>query len=167
MASDESTAASERPRGPIRGPQSLAAGLVMLGLAGIALWALGGLSVGTPRSMGPAMMPTGLAYLVALCGLLLVGYGLVRSGDPIERFSVRGPFFVLAGILAFAFTIRLFGLAVAGPLCLVIGGLATPDSRLGELVIFAAIVTALCIALFRYTLNLPMPILVIPGVVQI
>jgi putative tricarboxylic transport membrane protein len=139
----------------------------MLALAGIALWALGNLSTGTLRSMGPAMMPKGLAYLLGFVGLILVGIGILRSGDPIERFSVRGPFFVLAGILAFAFTIRTVGLAVAGPLCLIIGGLATPDSRLRELVIFAAIMTALCIGLFRYVLGLPMPILIIPGVIRI
>ncbi len=167
MASEEVTVATERPRGPVRGPQSLAAGLLMLGIAGLALWALGGLSVGTLRAMGPGMMPTGLAYLVGVCGLLLVGYGLLRASDPVERFSVRGPFFVLSGILAFALTIRLFGLAVAGPLCLVIGGLATADSRLRELVIFAAVVTAACIVLFRYLLNLPMPILIIPGVIRV
>lgn len=167
MASDDSTVAGERPRGPLRGPQTIAAGLVMLGLAALALWALGDLSTGTLRAMGPAMMPKGLAYFIGAVGLALVVIGVMRHGDPIERFSLRGPFFVLTGILAFALTIRTFGLAVAGPLCLVIGGLATPDSRLRELVIFAVIMTAICIGLFRYLLNLPMPILIIPGVIRI
>jgi putative tricarboxylic transport membrane protein len=167
MASDDQTITVERPRGLIRGPQTLAAGLVMLALAGLALWALGSLSSGTARAMGPGMMPRGLAYLVAICGLLLVVFGIIRQSDPIERFNVRSPFFVVAGILAFALTIRLFGLAVAGPLCLVLGGLATPDSRLKELVIFAVIMTAVCIGLFRYALSLPMPILIIPGVIYI
>ena len=167
MASDDNSMSVERPRGPIRGPQTLAAGLVMLALAGLALWALGNLSSGTARAMGPGMMPRGLAYLVAICGLLLVVFGIIRQSDPIERFNVRAPFFVLAGILAFALTIRVFGLAVAGPLCLVIGGLATPDSRLKELVVFAAIMTGACIGLFRYALGLPMPILIIPGVIYI
>ncbi|KAA2236972.1 tripartite tricarboxylate transporter TctB family protein [Salinarimonas soli] len=167
MASDDNTISVETPRGPVRGPQTLAAGLVMLALAGIALWALGGLSSGTARSMGPGMMPRGLAYMVAACGVLLLVFGIIRQSDPIERFSIRSPFFVLTGILAFALTIRVFGLAVAGPLCLIIGGLATPDARIKELVIFAAIMTGVCIALFRYALNLPMPILIIPNVIYI
>ncbi len=164
---DQDRAAVERPRGLLRGPQTIAAGLVMLGLAALALWALGDLSTGTLRAMGPAMMPKGLAYLIGAVGLGLLVIGILRHGDPIERFGLRGPFFVLSGILAFAFTIRTFGLAVAGPLCLVIGGLATHDSRLKELVIFAAIMTALCVGLFRYVLGLPMPVLVIPGVIRI
>ena len=36
-----------------------------------------------------------------------------------------------------------------------------------EIIIFAAVMTAFCIALFRYFLGLPIPILIIPGVVYI
>ncbi len=180
MTLQDDAAPPPRARSLVRGPQTVAAGLVMLALAGLAIWTLGSLSMGTLRSMGPAMMPKGLAYLAGGCGLLLVAIGLVRHGDPVERFALRGPFFVAAAILAFAVTIRApdlpgigpipgapYGLAIAGPLCLVIGGFAAADARLKELVIFAVIMTAACIGLFRYLLNQPMPILVIPGVVHI
>jgi hypothetical protein len=80
---------------------------------------------------------------------------------------LRGPFFIVAGILAFAVTIRLFGLVVAGPLAMVIGGYATHEVREKEILIFAAIMTAFCVGLFRYILNLPIPIIIIPGVVHI
>jgi hypothetical protein len=46
-------------------------------------------------------------------------------------------------------------------------GAASPETRFRELGIFALAMTALCVVLFRYLLHLPIPILVIPGVVTI
>ncbi|HKH33553.1 MAG TPA: tripartite tricarboxylate transporter TctB family protein, partial [Beijerinckiaceae bacterium] len=126
-------------------------------------WLLSDLPQGTLRAMGPAMLPRWLAIGVGLCGLALVVFGIIRDGDPLEKWTFRGPIFVAIGIVAFAFTIRLFGLVVAGPLALIIGGFASDETRPTELVIFAAIMTAFCIGLFRYMLNQPMPILIIPG----
>lgn len=85
----------------------------------------------------------------------------------LESLGLRGPFFIVAGILSFAITIRLFGLMVAGPLAMIIGGYATSEVREKEIIIFAAVMTALCVGLFRYLLNLPIPILIIPGVIYI
>jgi hypothetical protein len=45
-----------------------------------------------------------------------------------------------------------------------ISGAASPETRPKELIAFALVVTALSIALFRYVLNLPIPILIVPGV---
>jgi hypothetical protein len=55
---------------------------------------------------------------------------------------------------------------VAGPLAMIIGGFATPEVRWKEIIIFAAIMTAFCVGLFRFGLNLPIPIFIIPGVYQ-
>jgi hypothetical protein len=91
----------------------------------------------------------------------------LRNRNWLEARGLRGPFFVVAGILSFAITIRLFGLAVAGPLAMIIGGYATHEVREKEIIIFAAIMTAFCIGLFRYVLNLPIPIIIIPGIIHI
>jgi ferredoxin-NADP reductase len=58
-------------------------------------------------------------------------------------------------------------LAVAGPLVVFVGGAAAPDFRWRELVVFAVVVTAGCVALFRYALGLPIPVLVVPGLLTI
>lgn len=158
---------ASRPSGPIRDPQSLVAGLALAVLALVALWGLGNLPQGTLRAMGPAMLPRWLSIAIGLLGLGLVAASFLAPGHRLERWSVRGPLFVLAGIFAFALTIRVFGLVVAGPLAMIIGGFATPEVRWKEIVVFAAVMTALCVGLFRYALNLPIPILMLPGLVQI
>jgi hypothetical protein len=110
----------------------------------------------------------GYVFLVLFYGTVLALFMLSFAREEwLTATGLRGPFFVVAGILAFALTIRLFGLVVAGPLAMVIGGFGTPEVREKEILIFAAVMTAFCVGLFRYLLNLPIPILIIPGVVHI
>jgi hypothetical protein len=99
--------------------------------------------------------------------IVLMFLSTMRDSTWLEARGLRGPFFIVAGILAFAVTIRLFGLVVAGPLAMVIGGYATPEVREKEIIIFAAVMTAFCVGLFRYILNLPIPIIIIPNVIHI
>lgn len=156
------------PRGLVHAPQSLAAGLVLLALAALAFWLTAGLTQGTLRELGPALLPRALAAGVGLCGAALAVSGFLGAGERLEAWGLRGPLFVLAAVAAFALTIRPvelgetrtpgLGLIVAGPLCVVIGGLATPEARLRELLILAFALTPFCMVLFGDLLNLPIPL---------
>lgn len=147
----------------VRAPRKLVAGLALLLLSAFAVWAVRDLSQGTPQFMGPAMFPRWVAILIGLCGLALILASAGRNGEELERLPLRGPVLVSAGILLFALTIREFGLAIAGLLAVIVGGFAAADVRPSEIVLFAIALTAFCIVLFRYLLDLAIPILVIPG----
>jgi hypothetical protein len=118
--------------------------------------------------MGPAMLPRWLAYGVAACGLLLVGIGFLRPGAPLERWHLRGPVLVALAILFFALTIRPFrfgtfstpglGLIVACPVGVLIGGYASPEARLRDLLTLGLGLTAFSMVLFGDLLNLPIPL---------
>jgi putative tricarboxylic transport membrane protein len=149
----------------IRGPQDLVAGLTLIAIAAFALWASAGLEWGSLRAMGPGLLPRTLAALVGVAGAALVIRSLARDGAALDRWSWRGPVFVCAGILAFALTIRTAGLVVAAPAVALISGAASPELRPKELLVFAAVLTAFSIGLFKYALGLPIPVLVLPGVV--
>jgi putative tricarboxylic transport membrane protein len=149
----------------VRNPQDLLAGLVLVGVALVALWAAGSLSQGRLGAVGPGMMPRATAVLVGAVGALVVLSAFVAPGPRLERWSVRGPFFVCLALVAFAVTIRWMGLLVAGPLVAVISSAASPETRIKEILVFGIAVTAFSIALFKYLLNLPIPVLVIPGVI--
>jgi hypothetical protein len=156
-----------RPR-PVRSPQSLAGGLFLIALAALALWLTRDLDQGTLNAMGPAMLPRWLAIAVGLSGLALLAFAFIKQGDVLERWNLRGPVFVIGGILAFAVTIRPFamggfttpglGLLFAGPLAIIIGGHATPEARLRDLLILALSLTPFCMILFGDLLNLPIPV---------
>ena len=75
---------------------------------------------------------------------------------------------VVAAVVLFAVTIRGYefgpvhipelGLLVATPLAVIVSGLAAKDSKLPELLLFAAVLTVFCIGLFRYALGLSLPV---------
>jgi hypothetical protein len=168
MSSQAERSAGSKHHGPIRAPQSFAAGLALVALALLAFYLTSDLSQGTLRSMGPAMLPRWLAIAVGLCGVALTVAGFLKDGDRLEPSALRGPVFVVLGILAFALTIRPFsiaglttpglGLIIAGPLAILIGGHATPEVRLRDLLILALALTAFCMVLFGDLLNLPIPV---------
>ncbi|HLM41118.1 MAG TPA: tripartite tricarboxylate transporter TctB family protein [Microvirga sp.] len=155
-------------RGPVQAPQSLIGGFLLIALGALALYLTRDLDQGTLNAMGPAMLPRWLAVAVGLSGLALVAFAFAKQGDALERWSLRGPVFVIGAILAFAVTIRPFsfaglatpglGLLVAGPLAIILGGYATPEARLRDLIILALSLTPFCMVLFGDLLNLPIPV---------
>ncbi len=153
-----------RRRIEIRAPQDFAAGIALVVLALLTFWASAELGAGRFYSLGPALLPRLVASLIAIIGAGLVVSGLSKNGDAMSRWTLRGPLFIFISVAAFALSIRTVALALAGPLVAVISGAASPDTRPRELVLFALVVTALSIALFRYLLHLPIPILIIPRV---
>jgi putative tricarboxylic transport membrane protein len=150
-------------RGRVRSPRDLLAGACLVALALFALLGGARLEGGTLRAMGPGMLPRAVAWAIGAGGLLLAILSFVRRGPPLGRWPIRGPVFITLAVVAFALTVRTVGLVLAGPLVVVVSGAAASDVRPRELVVFALVMTALCVGLFRYVLGLPIPILSIPG----
>jgi putative tricarboxylic transport membrane protein len=139
--------------------QDFAGGLVVIAVAVFAFWQGADLPIGTFGGMGPGMLPRGLAVLLGLLGLLLVVDAVLEAGPPLERWSIRGPVFVLGAIVAFGLAVRPLGLIVAGPLAIVISAFASDEVRWGETLLFGALMTAFCIGLFKFALGLPIPLM--------
>ncbi|HET8540890.1 MAG TPA: tripartite tricarboxylate transporter TctB family protein [Anaeromyxobacter sp.] len=154
-------------RATIRSPRDFVAGASLVALAVCALAATADLATGTMRGLGPGMLPRSVAVAVGAVGLAVAALSLVKDGPSLGRWPLRGPVFVSLAVVAFALTIRTVGLAVAGPLVVLVSGAASAESRPRELALFALVMTAFCVGLFRYALGLPIPVLVIPGVVNL
>lgn len=152
----------------VRSQQDLAAGLFMIVLGAAAFVFAWELSIGSLRQIGPGMLPKTFAVLCAALGAMLVLSSLRINGEKLEGWSWRGVFFVLGGAIAFGLAIRGFdigpihvpqlGLAVAGPLVILVSGLAADDMKWKELIIFAAAMSTACALLFKYALGLPIPL---------
>jgi len=99
-----------------------------------------------------------LAGLLGLLGALLIVDAGLEGGSLLERWSIRGPLFVLGAVVAFGMTVRPFGLLVAGPLAVIIAAFASDEVRWGETILFGAVMTAFCIGLFKFALGLPIPL---------
>lgn len=147
----------------VRSPQNLVSGLVLIAAAMVVVLMLGNLAQGTLRVIGPAMVPRWTAIAIGIGGAVLVVLSFIEDGDALERWHLRGPAFVLAGIVLFAATIREPGFIVAAPLAMLVAGFGSREVRPRELIVFALAMTVACALLFRIALNQPIPMLVLPS----
>jgi hypothetical protein len=164
--------------GLIKSQLDLGGGLFLIGLAALGLAGGFNLPTGTLSGIGSGLMPRVVSLLIGGFGLLLVVHAFLFEGDRLERWHLRGPVFVLGATLVFAIVLRgsllkfggifgipvLFtvkvpelGLIVAGPLAVIISAYAARDTRPGEIVVFAIVMTVLSGLLFKEILNLPIP----------
>jgi putative tricarboxylic transport membrane protein len=153
----------------VRGPRDFYGGLALIALAIVAIWAGGDLPGQHGFTFGSGTAPRMFAGLLAVIGGLVALTGLLVEGPPIESYAVRGPAFVLVGIVVFALMIQGFGLQSIGiaftipPLGLVgstfaafmISIMGSTELRWIEATIAGVVMTAFCIGLFVYLLQLP------------
>jgi putative tricarboxylic transport membrane protein len=138
--------------------QDFVGGLVGIALAAFGLWQSADLPLGTLGGMGPGMLPKSLSVVLGLLSALLIVDAVLEGGPVLERWSIRGPLFVLGGVVAFGLAVRPLGLIVAGPLAIVIGALASDEVRWRETIVVGVVVTAFCVGLFKFALGLPIPL---------
>lgn len=158
--------------GAIKSRQDFAGGLFLLAIAGVAFAGAFDLPFGRLSGIGSGLLPKTVAVLVAAFGVALVGLSLTSPGEHLERWHLRGPIYVLGAVFVFALTIRgstlslagwrvhipQLGLAIAGPLAMIISAHADKDTRLIEIIPFAVVLTVLAVGLFKFLLRLPIPI---------
>jgi putative tricarboxylic transport membrane protein len=139
----------------VRAPQDFYGGVTLIVFALFALWAGSDLPGTHGISFGPGTAPRMFASLLAIAGAIVAFGGLMADGPKVEGFAIRGPALVCAGILFFALAIRALGLVATSYITFVITIMATPEMRWRETIIAAAAMTAFCVALFVYLLQLP------------
>ena len=137
--------------------RDICAGLFLIAGAAFGFYAAYPLDSGSMSGVGSGLMPKAVALGSGAFGLYLVAAGLRGSEERVESFSLRGTIFILGAILAFAATVRPYGLLVAGPLAMLISSMADPDTRPLEIVIYTTCMTAACFLLFKVFLRLPIP----------
>jgi len=139
----------------IRNPRDFWGGLVLIAVAILAIWSSRDLPGQRGFAFGPGTAPRLFAGVLAGLGAAIAVVGLITDGPPIEKYRVRGPVFVIVAILCFAGMIRPLGLVPATFLAFVISILGSTEMRWLESFIAAVVMTAFCVGLFVYLLNLP------------
>jgi Tripartite tricarboxylate transporter TctB family len=112
--------------------------------------------VGTALRMGPGYVPRLLCWGLVLTGLALAAKGAFAGGEALARWHLRPLVLVSAAILAFAALIVPAGLVPAALAVVVMGALAGPEFRLGEVAALAIVLAAAATALFVHALKLPL-----------
>jgi putative tricarboxylic transport membrane protein len=156
----------------VRGPRDFYGGLALIALAIIAIAATATLPGQSGFAFGPGTAPRMFASLLAVVGAIVAVTGLFVDGEPIEKFAVKGPAYVLAGIVLFAgmirgidlrfiwipLTIPPLGLVIPTFSAFMISILGSSEFRWVESLIAAVVMTAFCVGLFVFLLQLPFQI---------
>ena len=156
MSEAPSRAAEKSVPGLIKGPQDFYGGLVLMGIALFALWASSDLQGMRGFSFGPGTAPRMFAYLLLALGAGVAITGFFVEGPPLQRYGIRGPFFVTLAILAFAVMIRPLGLIVTSFVSFMIATMGSDETKLVEAIIVGIFLTIGCALLFPYALGLPL-----------
>jgi putative tricarboxylic transport membrane protein len=107
-------------------------------------------------SFGPGTAPRMFAYLLLGLGAAVSITGLLWEGTQLQRYGIRGPFFVTLAILTFAGTIRPLGLIISAFVAFMIAAMGTHETRWVETIIVGIALTIGCALLFPYGLGLPL-----------
>lgn len=140
---------------PVHAPRDLYGGIALTMLATVALIASSDLPGQRGFAFGPGTAPRLFSFVLAALGAAVALGGVFAEGPPIEKYKIRGPFFVIVAILAFAAMIRPLGLVPATFLTFVISIVGSTEMRWVESLIAAVAMTLFCVLLFVYLLNLP------------
>jgi putative tricarboxylic transport membrane protein len=139
----------------VRGPQDFYGGIVLLMVAIFALIASGELPGQRGFAFGPGTAPRLFAGVLAAISVAVALVGVFSDGPPIEKYKIKGPALVVFAIFLFAALIRPFGLIIATFLAFLVSIMGSSEMRWLESVIAGAVMTAFCVVLFVYLLNLP------------
>lgn len=142
----------------IRSPKDFYGGIVLMLLAAAAWWGALALPGSQGAQFGPGTAPRLFAGLLFATGVAITAMGLVKDGEAIERYGVRGPVLIGSSILLFAAAVASFGLPVTAFCTILVASAASNETRWLESVAWAAFLSIGCTLLFIYALGLSLPL---------
>ena len=143
----------------IRSPRDFWAGAIYLALAVAAIWIGRDYLQGTSARMGPGYFPTALGSILALIGVVSIVRSFVRPGEAISAFAWRPLVLVLGSTVLFGLLLPRAGLVIALAALIVVGALASRNSRADATSLAAAGgLIAFCVLVFVKGLGVPMPL---------
>lgn len=129
---------------------------------GFGVWGVAlsfGWRMGTASRMGPGYFPQMLSWGIIALGVILIVRGLMVSyNERVESAKFRPFALILLAIVTFGVLAERIGMVFSLLIMLAIGGAACLDSRWKEVAISAIVLTAFAVAVFKYGLELPIPV---------
>jgi putative tricarboxylic transport membrane protein len=142
----------------IRSLDEVLVGAFLIVVAIFGLLACWHLRPGEISEMGPGYIPRLLLFLQMGLGAAILAQGFVFSVEPLQGWSLRAIFWILASIAFFTVTLVPLGLVVATMGLVALAGLANRKSRMIEVGIAMIVLTVGSVTLFVYALGLTIPV---------
>jgi putative tricarboxylic transport membrane protein len=142
----------------VRNQQDFCSGLLFLAIALLALWVARDYPLGTAVRMSSGYLPRMLCLLLAALGLYVLVRSLVLDGPAISAIKPRPLAMITLGVTVFALSIQTLGIVLATFLLSLIGGHASPNVRLWEMIAAAIVLSLISVAIFIWGLGLALPL---------
>ena len=135
------------------------AGLMFMAVAVLNLWLSRNYPTGTALRMGTGYVPRLLCWVLLVLGGIILIQGLraketSADGSPLR---LRPLLLIPLALVAFALTIERLGIIAAGTLLILIGGMASSESRPLEVLVTAVALVLFTWGIFIWALSLPIP----------
>jgi putative tricarboxylic transport membrane protein len=142
----------------IRSPKDFWSGLffiaVALGFIGLSQQ----YALGTMHRMGPALFPVLVSVLMAGLGVVISLRAFVMDGPPLPRFHARPILISIVAIALFGLVLAGAGLIVAIGILVIVGALASRESKVLETAGSVVVLAAFSALIFVWLLGLPIPL---------
>lgn len=142
----------------IRSPRDFYAGVLFIAVAAGFIAVAQQYRLGTMHRMGPALFPTLVGVLLAGLGLIIALRSLAVDGPPVPRFHARPILTSVIAISLFGLALAHFGLIAAVATVVLVGALASGESRPLETLGLVVALIAFSVAVFVWVLGLPIPL---------
>ena len=142
----------------VRGGVDFWSGVLLVAIAGAALWYISSLEIGSALEMGPGYFPLLIASVLAFMGAVLLVKGLAVEGPAVPPLNLRATALILGSFLAFALLLGRFGLIAAILAQTLIASFASRESVLWQSLLFGAAMAAGSVALFVWLLGIPVDV---------
>lgn len=124
-------------------------------------WGATAYNFGSSARPGPAYFPFGLGVLTACLGGLILFKSLtieVEGGDRIGPWPIKQAAWIVGAVVIFGLTLPKLGLALALPMLVGVGSLASGEFHLREVLLNALVLTVGCWLVFIKGLGLIIPL---------
>jgi len=147
---------------PVKLPSSkdFWSGMMLIAIGAVAVFIARDYPFGTALRMGAGFFPVVLGVVLVLFGLYFVVRGMHDPAKIEGKWSIRALVVLPLAFVAFGVLMERAGF-IPAMLALTAGSAAAgSEFRLGEVLVLAVVLTALCVALFIFALGLPYPLIV-------
>ena len=134
-------------------------GALFILVGGAGLWLGNDYAMGTAFRMGPGYFPRVLCAMLVAIGFIVAAKGAIAGGERPEGLHWKPLILVTVAVLAFAGLISTLGLLPAAAAVVLLGAIGGPEFRPVEGIFLAVLLSAAAIGIFKYGLNMTMPIL--------
>lgn len=143
-----------------RNQRAFTAGLLFVAISLVFFILSFGYEHGTITAMGPGFFPAMVSIFLGLIGVSVMIGALVPAThiEKLQSWDFTGLAWISGSVVFFALLLPTMGLVVSLMVLVIIASLASPEFRWPGAIVNAIFLTAFCVIVFGYAINLQFPL---------